>query len=544
MLVKSCGNIKYDRNIRVIICKIQIVLTLNIVCCLLSSTMFSQTDSQIVKHVKYLASEQLSGRFPGSIGDSLASDYIKKHFENQHIQPFNNNYYQYFTVPLGIEITPTNTLTIGKTELKLFCDFEPHILSSNGLFETNRQLVELPYSTLQTGTIPDTVANRWVVVDTENEYLPMERLRHIALKAKEADVIGIILLVQQNKIQIPITEASCETLHSSLKKKYISNGSNIFYNIDSDLQITKVIQIHNQGQCSIPILSVTHQAYRKANEENWTKMQFHKTLSVRVDIKYNIVQTRNILGMIKGTHHPGRYLVIGAHYDHLGMGGQGSGSRQPFRKGIHYGADDNASGVAAVLELATTLAKTPLPISVMFAIFGAEEIGLLGSRNLLNNLPIENDSIIAMLNYDMVGRMRDNTLYIEGVTTAKSFKQTIDTITTHLNIITSPYALGPSDHATFYRNSIPILHLNTGTHIDYHTPDDTPEKINYNGIRSIISYSETLIRKLFTKPTEIVFNNIDNRKRKHAVLSPMQVEKGTLFDVMEENTGLRIIEIR
>jgi len=182
-------------------------------------------------------------------------------------------------------------------------------------------------------------------------------------------------------------------------------------------------------------------------------------------------------------------LVIGAHYDHLGWGGPGS--LAPGREEIHNGADDNASGVAVLIEVARTLAtrEEKLRRRVAFVAFTAEEIGLVGSAHYVRNPPFPLENTVAMLNLDMVGRLRNDNLIVGGSDTAATFSQLLDEVNqSHgFQLTKRPSGFGPSDHTSFYARNIPVMHFYTGTHAQYHRPSDDFETLNVGGMRRVAS---------------------------------------------------------
>ncbi len=194
------------------------------------------------------------------------------------------------------------------------------------------------------------------------------------------------------------------------------------------------------------------------------------------------------------------YIIIGGHFDHLGMGGPGSSSRAVDTTGIHYGADDNASGIAAMIEIAEKFAaRDDNKRSIIFAGFAAEEMGLLGSKYLASHMPVKAEKINAMINLDMIGRLKDNNLLqISGVGTAGELENTIirHNDTTILKTALSQEGYGPSDHSSFYGIDIPVLSFTTGAHLDYHTPYDSPDKIKYEGLADISSLVYDISKEL------------------------------------------------
>src|SRR6056297_3648683 len=189
--------------------------------------------------------------------------------------------------------------------------------------------------------------------------------------------------------------------------------------------------------------------------------------------------SRNVVGFVEGSGRSGQYIFIGAHYDSQGTGGIIS-MDQNEEPAIHPGADDNASGVAGLLQLADYFADSPPQKNMMFIAFSGEELGLLGSRYFVEEMEIPSDSIAAMINLDMIGRLTDNALTIFGTGTSNRWDDILGAIEMDSLAITSaPSGSGASDHTSFYEAEIPVLHYFTGTHENYHRPTDTAEKVNY-----------------------------------------------------------------
>jgi len=245
------------------------------------------------------------------------------------------------------------------------------------------------------------------------------------------------------------------------------------------------------------------------------------------------------------------YIVVGSHYDHLGMGGEGSGSRRPDTLGVHPGADDNASGDAVVLQLARHFKKVRSPRSIIFAFFGAEEQGLVGSKFFLDwmrhadaqriNLPDSLKGIVAMVNLDMVGRMRDHAMSVSGTGTSSSFKAMVEEVAQQSGVHVSciPDGYGPSDQASFVAADIPVLFLTTGGHMEYHTPADVPSTLNYDGMQQTLDFSKELIARLAALPETPDYINVPSTQTmKHA---KFKVTLGLMPDVMGASTipGLR-----
>ena len=220
----------------------------------------------------------------------------------------------------------------------------------------------------------------------------------------------------------------------------------------------------------------------------------HQAAEVVEEQQDSMLTGRNVIAYID--NKAASTVVIGAHYDHLGLGGEGS----LFREGdaIHNGADDNASGVAVVLKLAAELRDKHTNNNYLFIAFSGEEMGLLGSNYFVKNPTIDLSSVNYMINLDMVGRLNEeNTLAVHGVGTSPVFKQTLFANNNlDLKIAEHESGVGPSDHTSFYIMDIPVLHFFTGQHADYHKPTDDAEKLNYQGMETIATYLMNIIEDL------------------------------------------------
>jgi len=202
-----------------------------------------------------------------------------------------------------------------------------------------------------------------------------------------------------------------------------------------------------------------------------------------------------VVGLLEGTGETGETIVIGAHMDHLGYGGRGSGSLGSEDK-IHNGADDNASGTAGLLELAQLFSNNPPKNDILFIAFDAEEKGLIGSKHYVKHPTVELDSVRLMVNLDMIGRMTDSSVTVGGTGTSPLFEPLLDSLNASgsLRLSYNKAGFGPSDHSSFYAKNIPVLFFFTGTHEDYHRPSDDWEKINAGGINMILDLASKTVR--------------------------------------------------
>ncbi|MGH7127537.1 MAG: M20/M25/M40 family metallo-hydrolase, partial [Planctomycetaceae bacterium] len=222
-----------------------------------------------------------------------------------------------------------------------------------------------------------------------------------------------------------------------------------------------------------------------------------------VNVKPITAEVKNVIGVLEGTGPlADETIIVGAHYDHVGLGGEGS--LAPGSKEVHNGADDNASGVAALIELARRLAtrRERLPRRVVFIAFTAEEVGLIGSARYVKEPVFPIETTIAMFNMDMVGRLRDDKLTVFGSGTTPRWEPWLrqQAEERDFDLTLKPEGFGPSDHSSFYGKRIPVLHFFTGTHSDYHRPGDDWEKVNIQGMTRIIDLIEQLLVETAQEP--------------------------------------------
>lgn len=279
----------------------------------------------------------------------------------------------------------------------------------------------------------------------------------------------------------------------------------------------------------------------KGTEEYFQKFTFkssknpHKEAEITTEKNDSTETGENVVAFLDNKAE--NTVVIGAHYDHLGMGGEGSLYRDG--EAIHNGADDNASGVAMMLHLADSLQKkdSPKKNNYLFIAFSGEEEGLLGSNYFVKNPTIDTKKITYMLNMDMVGRLNsENTLAVYGVGTSPILKQTVNANAGDLNIAENESGVGPSDHTSFYLADIPVLHFFTGQHEDYHKPTDDTEKVNFAGMEIVSNYIFNIITDLDSQP-KLPFRKTKNESE---VVPDFKVTLGVVPDYLFSGKGMRI----
>ncbi len=257
------------------------------------------------------------------------------------------------------------------------------------------------------------------------------------------------------------------------------------------------------------------------------------------EVKFDVngdgtITGNNVIGFVDNKAE--NTIIIGAHFDHLGFGGEGSLYRDSI-KAVHNGADDNASGVSVLLNLAAKLKEKNTNNNYLFMAFSGEEMGLLGSNYFVKNPTIETKKVSYMINMDMVGRMKkDSTLAVYGTGTSPIFKQVLKSHNDNFKLIQQESGVGPSDHTSFYLADIPVLHFFTGQHEDYHKPGDDSEKLNYDGMYLISDYIFNIITDLDDNG-KLAFRKTKNESES---TPRFKVGLGVIPDYLYDGKGMRI----
>jgi Peptidase family M28/PDZ domain/PA domain len=270
---------------------------------------------------------------------------------------------------------------------------------------------------------------------------------------------------------------------------------------------------------------------------------------VTVTIKTAVVRQRqdgfNVVGYLPATSRiglPKPWVALGAHYDHLGRGSHGNSLAAKEDAGkIHYGADDNASGTAAVLaagrEFATKRARAR---HVMLAFWSAEEIGLIGSNAFVTTPPVANDQLAAYFNFDMVGRMQDNKLTVQAVGSSPGWKPLIEkaNVLAGFELVLQDDPYQPTDVASFNQVSVPSLAFFTGAHVDYHKPSDTADKINYEDLDRVVDFAVALASRVGDQPDLLAFAKVQQAQDSGSGRAGVRIFTGTIPDYATDVKGL------
>ena len=504
------------------------------------STIHLGDRKQHFNHVKYLASDELEGRFPGSNGGKKAAEYIRDHFLKNGLTLYNQDAFQYFDIITKPYLGPNNKLIFNDNNYIVTDDFIPLSYGSNsnlnseiyfagyGFDIKNDSLVWNDYENLN-------LNNKWVMIlrgspDNDNphgNYSEYSSLRKKAIIAKDNDAAGVIF----------VSSSDFDNEDKLLELSYDQSQNDIGIPI---IHIKRELadQILKYDNKNIDILDQE----LKTELNNFKNFTLNKTIDITSDVLFKKKQTQNVIGILPGDDNilKDEYIVIGAHYDHIGYGGEGSSSRRPYINAVHNGADDNASGISVILELSKMLSKINTNRTIYFIAFGAEEMGLIGSKYFVDSQHIPNNKIHMMINLDMVGRLENDVLSINGVKTAENLENIITEIVKNSKIDAnfSSDGYGPSDHSSFYIKDIPVLYFFTGGHNDYHTPNDDYQKINYKGLKKIQNLLYSTVIK-FDKIEKLKF--LESGSKKSNRPARFKVTLGIMPDyVFKEIKGLRI----
>ncbi len=510
---------------------------------------FSQENSDITteelqQHTGFLASDDLGGRLPGTENDKQAAAYIAGEFEKAGLELIGENGFQYFDVVTSVDAGKNNVLKSGDLTGRVKKDFIPLSFSKNTSLEAEVVFAgygfQVENDSLQWDEYKDIdVKGKWVVImrgepGDENSASPFNAnvgLREKVLTAKDNGAGGVLFVsgpsfdeedaLMKMFFDKTTSDAGIPVFH--VKRKYIDQvlGKSI-----ADLEGTIAEQM-------LP-----------ASFETKT------SLLGESDVKHQKVRTMNVVAMIEGNDPvlKNEIIVLGAHYDHLGMGGPGSGSREPDTIAIHNGADDNASGVAGIIEIAERIAASgdKLKRSVVLVAFGAEEMGLIGSKYFVENPIISLDKVVAMFNLDMIGRLNDEKSVAFGGTGTS--KETEEILNKYLELHDmkgsfSPEGFGPSDHAAFYAEDIPVFFISTGAHADYHTPQDDVEFINFEGQKFVSDLTYDLIMEVANRDEALTYQEAGAKTRNTRM--NFKVTLGIVPDfTSSENDGLGVGGVR
>jgi hypothetical protein len=452
----------------------------------------------IQNHVHYLADDKLEGRRAGTRGEELAMDYISDQFKQIGLRPKGTvGYYQDFSIVEGKQINPGTHFIINDKELKLNDDYFPFVYSPNVSIEA------LPAIAMQETGMP------WFI-DLKDAIQENGTNPHFDLNS----------YIHAQAVDLKKKGATALILYNTSSK-------------DDEIKFDPKDRSDITGIPAIYVSKLTAQKY-------FSDASASLDIKLKVDIGAKTRNGHNVIGYID--NGATTTVILGAHFDHLGYGEDGNSMLRTGEHLIHNGADDNASGTAALIELARMLKASKLnKNNYLFIAFSGEELGLFGSKYFVENPTINLSNVNYMINMDMVGRLNDSTkvLTIGGFATSPEWSSLIN-----MKNKKSPFVIkvdssgtGPSDHTSFYRKDIPVLFFFTGLHSDYHKPTDDFDKINYRGELAVINYIYSLIEKENKENHKLAFTKTRETQTASARFS---VTMGIMPDYTFAGTGVRV----
>ncbi len=440
--------------------------------------------TEAMRHIRYLADDRLEGREVGSRGAWCAGEYIAGALRSLGLTPVgsNHDFFHRFSVRKGVRLGSANALRVAGRAYMIDSEWVPLGFSASGHME--HALVYGGHGlTGDASGGNDGEAGKDDAEAAGGEYARM-------------DISGRIVVVEWGDPDAPHGMSLRGDSHFKAMEAS-GRGAAALLVLAPDGMRLPDLSDETRAALSIPVIMVSGDAAGTIR----TAAQEGSAAGLAVDIAPETAEARNVVALLPGVH-PDRaheYIIVGAHYDHLGFGGDGS--LAPDSRDVHNGADDNASGVAAVIEIARQLTDgPPLDRGVLFMAFTGEEKGLWGSARFVAEPTVPLDDAAAMLNFDMVGRMQDRTLTVFGTGTAEEWDDVLDDANADLS---EPLAVagvadgyGPSDHSSFYAEGIPVLHFFTNTHEDYHRPSDDWQKVNGEGVDLVVELASGVVRRL------------------------------------------------
>ena len=567
--------------------------------------------------VEYLASDALEGRRTGTPGANDAAHYIAGEFNRFGLRPGMQmarpartrgenqaRYLQPFPFVASVELGKNNLFFVNPgraadtAQFQVGEDWMPLGFSSNGRVESSRAIfvgygitdAELKYNdypSVTTGKVALAISGTPDGDNPHGKFTRYEDVRWKAIAARNAGARALLIISREASLK----DDRLSRLHydnsggeAGIPVAVISRKSAIRLLGDNDIRKIAALEMM-YGKVVSQQLSKAAGSYGLAAlpDANIVPVVEY-SFNFSTDVTRRESPSFNVVGILPGSDPKlkNEAIVIGAHYDHLGRGGEGS--LAPREGDIHHGADDNASGVAALIELARMFSsQNPKPRrTIVFIAFSGEEEGLIGSNYYVNHPVVPLPNTVAMINMDMVGRLKEKKLIVGGVGTAQEWRSMIDSdnsiqslavsvnapvagtanVSMNLPIVvgangrpvvsidpTKRFDLtlnedgyGPSDHSSFYAKQIPVLFFWTGTHDDYHKPSDTADKINYEGEARIVSFVERLVRELDKSDKRPTYTVAKSESQGRS--TGFRVYLGTIPNYADSNDGLKLDGVR
>jgi Tol biopolymer transport system component len=517
--------------------------------------------------VEYLASDELEGRMTGTTGTEKAAAYIASHFEKSGLKPAGDNgtFFQEFPFTSGVKVLPErNHLTIMKPGQKpesispgLDEDFRPLAFTSDGEVEGDVVFagygLSVPgesgrgYDSYEGLDVKDKIVlvlhyvPEEVSVERRQELNPYAALQFKAMAARKQGAKAMLVVTG------PTSPNAGELVSLSFDRAMGSAG--IFAASISG----KAAEILFAGSGKDLQAIQTELDQENPHEGGFVLPDVKVKLSTAVEREKT--SDRNVLALLPPGDDAGteEYILIGAHYDHIGHGEIGSLARKGEEGQIHNGADDNASGTATVLELAAALSDrrknnpAAFPRGIIFGLWSGEELGIIGSSYFAKNPTVSLEKVLAYFNFDMVGRLKDNTLMLQGIGSSAMWKKIIErrNIMAGFNLVLQEDPYLPTDVTAFYPKGVPVVTFFTGSHEDYNRPSDDPQTLDYEGMERIAKLADNMIMDVVNQEERPDYVKVERKQQPGGGRGNLRAYLGTVPDfVASDIEGVRLSSVR
>jgi Tol biopolymer transport system component len=520
------------------------------------------TGADLRAQAQWLADPARGGRLTGTPGAKAAADFFSGYFHSLGLKPMGDSFSQPFEFNAGARVEAEKSKLMINADgqdatFALDKDFRPLAFSDNGAVEGEVVFAGYGLSVPEDGK--GTRYNSYEGLDVKDKVVLLFRhvpesveaprraqlnryagLRYKAMMARERGAKAVLVVSGPNSpgagelqaltndgshsgsgivaASVSIAVADALLAPSGKKLKDLQTG------LDTE-------NPHVEGAFALPKARV----------------------QVSLGVEHLKKTDRNVVALLPPSGGSEEYVVVGAHYDHLGVGGGGNSMARSGEEGqVHPGADDNASGSAIIMELAASLAaereKQPdkMRRGVIFALWSGEEMGLIGSASFGEKPPVPMTKIAAYLNFDMVGRLRDDKLTLQGVGSSKLWRKLIEkrNVTAGFNLVLQDDPYLPTDTTSFYPKRVPVLNFFTGAHEDYHRPTDTTDKLNIEGMERIAKFAEQIMLDLTTAPERPDFARVERSDQGGGSRDTMRAYLGTIPDYSTEVKGVKLSGVR
>jgi len=520
---------------------------------------------ELKRHVEYLASDKLEGRLTGSKGEQAAAAYIAKRFELLGLRELGeeSGYYQPFPFTSGVKLVKGRnamTLRVGgeSRTLEVEREFRPLAFSENATVDGPIAFVGyglktpgdagLPYNSYEGFDVKDKVVlalnyvPEGVSMDRRMELNRYSGVRYKAMLAREAGARALLLVTGP-------TSPNAGALQPMGFDQSLA-GSGIPVVSISGETAEFLFRVHDKS------LKDLQSELDVENPHAMAQFDFKEaSASITVAIEREKSTGRNVIAYLPAGEDSANtpVIVVGAHYDHLGRGESSSLARKGEEGQIHNGADDNASGTAVLLELAAAItdmrARHPdvFPFGVVFAAWSGEELGIIGSNFFAAHPTISWERVTAYVNFDMVGRLKDNKLLLQGVGSSPAWKASIEKCNVaagfDAKLQDDPYL--PTDVTAFYPKGVPVLSVFTGSHEDYHRPTDDAGTLDYQGMERIAKFSCNVVMDVEMKQERPAYAKVERPKDDSGSRAGMRIYLGTIPDYAEGDIeGVKLSGVR